>query len=515
LFIIVFISLTKLARQSGISPNIPTFLQALSAFPIAFFVPFVYALSECVHLRGDPGVLIKANNGDVIRYDDTGLILRLSDVVIAELRQRLGTSTLSLDPEVLGDIDAWNLRTQNDWYVFSANLQGGHGPRDFRRPIEGGHIIAVTSGPLFGILSIGGARRAGFNDMPRTFPYHVVSPADDVGSVGLEGMEKATSTNSLEQFKTLTRDALCGEEILKQRQAQGRSLPMIVARTETDDAHNVSMLSQGIAFDNFLTSARNLKTAALHLNKRPRLLAVGLDYTLEDITSTPTEYRDGMLTLMVKITENLEEMGFHKPLFISTFECGTRTDGTAAVLLAQWDLAVIPTDHDLVYSAPGYMFAQTEFDRPTDVARQEMAEMDAYAIEAANSGNQWACPMLLLAEQDGQSIRVTASAMTNLVLDGDDPLRAGPQNGFVLQGTENGAVITDVKIDANAPRDIIITCDKPPEGKNMFVAYAFGNTDSPDDLPANRGALRDEWAANSATERTLHRWALPCLLPVH
>lgn len=471
--------------------------------------------TENAYLRGDPGVLIRANNGDVIRYDDTGLILRLSDVVIAELRQRLGTSTTALDPEILGDIDAWNLRTHDGWHMFSANLQGGYGPRDFRRPIEGGHIIAATSGPLFGILSIGGARRAGFNDMPRAFPYHVVSPADDVGAVGLEGMEKATSTNGVEQFRTLTRDALCGEEILKQRQAQGRSLPMIMTRTETDDAHNITMLSQGIAFDNFLTSAKNLKAAALHLNKRPRLLAVGLDYTLEDITSTPTEYRDGMLALMAKITTTLGEMGFHKPLFISTFECGTCADGTSPLLLAQWDLAVIPTDHDLVYSAPSYMFAQTEFDRPTDAARQEMAEMDAHAIEAVNAGNQWACPMLLLAEQDGTSIRVTASAMTNLVLDGDDPLQAGPQSGFALLGVENGAVITNVNVDTNAPRDIIITCDKTPEGANMHLAYAFGNTNSPDEMPANRGTLRDEWDAVSATGRALHRWALPCLLPVH
>ena len=37
------------------------------------------------------GVLVRARNGDVIRYDSTGLVLRLSDRVIADIAMRLGT----------------------------------------------------------------------------------------------------------------------------------------------------------------------------------------------------------------------------------------------------------------------------------------------------------------------------------------------------------------------------------------------------------------------------------------
>ncbi len=35
------------------------------------------------------GVIIRAENGDVIRYDETGLILRLSDKVVADIAARL------------------------------------------------------------------------------------------------------------------------------------------------------------------------------------------------------------------------------------------------------------------------------------------------------------------------------------------------------------------------------------------------------------------------------------------
>ena len=35
------------------------------------------------------GVIIRAENGDVIGYDETGLVLRLSDKVIADIAARL------------------------------------------------------------------------------------------------------------------------------------------------------------------------------------------------------------------------------------------------------------------------------------------------------------------------------------------------------------------------------------------------------------------------------------------
>jgi len=34
-------------------------------------------------------------------------------------------------------------------------------------------------------------------------------------------------------------------------------------------------------------------------------------------------------------------------------------------------------------------------------------------------------------------------------------------------------------------------------------------------MPANRGALRDEWAYVNRDGARLHRWALPAALPVH
>ena len=57
-------------------------------------------------------VILRARNGDVIRADETGLTLRLSDEVVADLRRRLGATGAPayIDAACLGDVDAWDLR---------------------------------------------------------------------------------------------------------------------------------------------------------------------------------------------------------------------------------------------------------------------------------------------------------------------------------------------------------------------------------------------------------------------
>ena len=41
-------------------------------------------------------VILRARNGDVIRADETGLTLRLSDEVVADFRRRLGWNDAQL-----------------------------------------------------------------------------------------------------------------------------------------------------------------------------------------------------------------------------------------------------------------------------------------------------------------------------------------------------------------------------------------------------------------------------------
>ncbi|MCP3880763.1 MAG: hypothetical protein GY701_20570, partial [Sulfitobacter sp.] len=175
------------------------------------------------HAPSKRGVLLRAKNGDVIGFDETGLRLNLSDSVIADIHRRLpaGGQVLPVDAAVLGDVDAWNLREQGEWYVFDANLPGAQGTRQFRRKITAApdasapDIIADTSGAVFGVLAIGGTRRAVTADETLSFPYHVVTTGDDLGPAGAAGTETLAPTDLMQRLTEQTRDSLIADEILR------------------------------------------------------------------------------------------------------------------------------------------------------------------------------------------------------------------------------------------------------------------------------------------------------------
>ncbi|WP_127115753.1 hypothetical protein [Shimia sediminis] len=503
-------------------------------------------------LRGDNGVLISAPNGDVIQFDDSGLIMKLSDQVVRDLAARLAdvedgsttaaplqttTGSVSLiDAEVLGDVDAWHVLQDGDWFRFQANLRGADGPRGYRKPVHGGDIFADAPGAVLGLLSIGGPRRATGIEGHGRFPYHVVAPNDDVGAVGLIGSGSAQPVTGFSTIGEQTRDTLIAHAILQHQKSAGRALPLIMARCEADQSHDATALSRGAAFDNLLASAETLATVARSMGKTARILAVGLDYCIEDTTSTEDVFRDGIYALMQKTEQALGRLGFRKPCFISQFECGGLLSDDECHTEAQWQLAVNPGTSDLIYSAPGYMFEQNAIGRPTPAALGQMAEMDAHAIRAWSSGERiegefdsifgplW-CPTFLLAEREGgpegTTIRISATARSALVIDGQPDFGNVTHAGFSFENVENGAKIVNVRTSPDAPLDIFLDCDKPPEGTNLRLRYASGQRSElafdPDRVgfPVNRGSVRDGWSAPCSDGRQLYRWALPCVLPVN
>ena len=519
------------------------------------------SIERNIVLRGDGGVLISAPNGDIIQYDDSGLVLRLSDKVIQDIAARLedrqpsqvkpadpdikpdhsGAQILLKDAEILGDIDAWHVILENDWLMFQANLADSNGPRGYRRPVGGGDIIADAPGAVLGMLSIGGPRRAVGVDGVGDFRYHIVAPNDDIGAAGLAGSATAELSGGLSNLREQTRDSLIAQAVLHSRKAANRALPLIMARCEADQSVSADALASGLAFENLITAAKTLAAVAKSMGKKSRILAVGLDYCIEDTTSTDTgtAYRDGIYALMRKIELTLGELGYRKPCFVSLFECGGLQSDAGCHTQEQWELATNAAGFDLIYSAPGYMFEQTLYGRPTAKALGQMAEMDAHAIEACaqvprNSDEisagvgQWCCPNFLLAERepptpenDTHTIRVTGNALSELVIDQAADFGSPDRAGFRLENVENGAQLVAVRLCPDNPLDLLLDCDIAPEGADLRLHYACGQTARSEDLkdqtgfPHNRGCIRDSWHADSADGRRLYRWALPCILPVH
>jgi hypothetical protein len=461
------------------------------------------------------GVVVRAPNGDVIRYDPTGLVMRLSDRVIEDIALRLGTAPATaspaMDQTLLEDIDAWDIRAEGDWLRFTARLDGRQGVRGFLRHRDGGAILGDGQGAVMGVLALGGPRAALATPGRSAYPHHVVAPADDIGAVGMAGIEAAPDTDRLEPLRECTHEALVAETLLDWRMEAFAPLPLFVARAETDASPTAADLARGQAVANLATAAHNLRAAATLMGRRARIAAVCLDYALEDLSEDAAAYRDGMLAAMASVEAALAAEGFDTPLFVARFENGLPDAAPAAALEGQWELSWNHGDHRLVHSAPAYMFALDAHDRPTAEARRQMAEMTAAAIVA---GTDWRCPVLHLAEREAgaeETIRVTLQAGEDLVLDAEDPLGAGPAMGFRLTGAENGAAIREVAIAPDDPKAILLRSDRRPEGADLRVAYAVT---AEGDARRATGAVRDTWSLESRTGTRLHRWALPAHLPV-
>lgn len=467
------------------------------------------------------GVIIQASNGDVIRYDETGLVLRLSDQVLADIAMRMGVgagvSAAPTSPTMGGDVqrvdphdyipglEAWGMTLVGDWLYFTADLPGKQGVRGFLRAKDGGHIIADTSGPVLGILGLGGPRAALAMRRISDYPQHILCPDDDIGAVGHAGIETASETAKLGPLREVTHEAIVAENLLSERQRARRNLALFVTRVETDNAASSQELADGTAVKNLRVAARNLANAAHALGKPASVVAVTLDYTFEDQSGSSTAYRDGMMQVMENTASCLGDLGFHSPRFLARFDNGTAELNAPHVIDGQWELGWNHGDHAFTYTAPSYMFDYDDFDRATDAARQDMADMTAAAINDAD----WHCPTFLLAErllENPNTIRVTTKSLENLVIDPDAPFDTGAAFGFTLMGDSLNGTITDVVVDPDDPKSLLLTCDGIVEDGDTFVAYAYGET--------RAGAVRDTWGQTGVRGQILHRWALPCYIPL-
>jgi hypothetical protein len=458
------------------------------------------------------GVIIRAENGDVIRYDETGLVLRLSDKVIADIAARLElkpqavVAEAQLLPDLPDDVDLWAARREGDWVFFQANLPGGDGARGYRRHVAGGAIIAEARAPLLAILGIGGTRAGLGSPGPARFPWHVLAPADDIGAVGMGGEGEATASPALEPLRDLTVEALLADELLARRRAAHQALPLVVVRAETDTSTTAHDLGGGVAVANLDQAFANLVAAAERLGTGAQVLAVVLDYTLEDLTGDPVAYRDGMIALMERITRGMAKWGLARPVFLAAFDCGTQTVTHGPGLEGQWELSWNHGDHQLVFAAPSYAFQIDDTGRLTDAGRTAKASLLADALLAVQAGGRWQCPTIQLAERAGKDIRLICAASDGLVIDEGDPFGAGKTAGFALHGVTNGAKITGVEIDKTDAKAVILRLSKRPEGQ-VFVTYAHAAEPGAGPYPANRGSLRGDFGEGSC-----RRWALPARL---
>ena len=127
-----------------------------------------------------PQTIIRAENGDVIVADETGLRMRLSDRVIEDIAMRLGKFGQSHgdmlrrddshdfledgDPASQADhlidcigenIDCWDVRQRNEFASFMADLPGRQGVRGFLKHLKGGGNSRTNFSPSAHHITLG------------------------------------------------------------------------------------------------------------------------------------------------------------------------------------------------------------------------------------------------------------------------------------------------------------------------------------------------------------------------
>lgn len=397
-----------------------------------------------------------------------------------------------LDTEVLGDIDAWNLRMMDDWYYFEANLAETDGPRGYRREVSGSEILADAPGPVLGFLSLGGARVARSLDGRGTFPHHVVAPADEVGAVGLAGLEAAHVCEKAARLTEQPQIAATAHAFLSLKRQKAQGLPLIVARAEHDESTSTTGLCSGTAYQNLVAAAQSVSKIAGWLGKRTSELIVSIEFVLEDVSGSAEKWATEMHALMRAFEREATTAGFRKVHFLSVME-----HEDAARIPAQFELGLFSKDISFTWVAPAYAFARDTYFRTTANGMTQRAQIEALVIRELLSGGEWRSPTLLLAEWDRSlhAIRVTSDAARALHLDQSDPFHAGAHFGFSVVGAE----VTSVALCPSDDRAVLVSVSQPPPpGSELRFAVSAP------------GALRE----SSADGAGPFRWALPARLKI-
>jgi hypothetical protein len=192
------------------------------------------------------------------------------------------------------------------------------------------------------------------------------------------------------------------------------------------------------------------------------------------------------------------------PHIIVSQSAGTAKDGTSEVILAEGQLDTAHPALGILVATPTYPYARMQ-DMPATLepaAQMRVDELEALAVAARQENQPWFCPSLRQAYGRETLVLVEFAALSPLVLETGF-------HGIDIVGASNSPQITNVAITGTTVR---LTLDKVPEGRDVFITYAWGaqRDAATDGKHANQGALRDSWSHPSLLQpgETLHRYAL-------
>lgn len=470
-------------------------------------------------------ILLSAENGPILAADDTGLVLRLSDRVVADLARRLAmlpdgapqsapvsapdavtTPATPLDPAVLGDIDGWDVIRQGDWLSFTARLPGAEGTRRYLRHASGSAMLAQAPGPVQGVFSLAGGRRFNAPSLVPDFPFHILgtAPFEDAGE----------DPPLFDNLRHCGLDADLAAALLRRRHADYRALPLFACAASLLPASPLDPQDKLTAFRAALARFAGLAAA---LGKTARIAAICLEISPDQIADDQDadSFHRALLAHLDNLAGAIAAADLPPARFLITLDCGgwwgTGAPRARIAAEALCRLALCPGTHDLTVTGSTAPLAQDRLGQPLREAALVQAELESLALESLAGRAAWTAPTLCLVERDSpRSLRALFKSSAPLVLDPEDPMGTGPLAGFALTGAP-GVEIAEAMIDPQDDRSVRLTLSADlPRDVPARLDYAIPTAPDPDRrLPGWAGALRDDWQGATGTGGLVHRWALP------
>lgn len=421
---------------------------------------------------------------------------------------------------MLEGLDIWNLRRLDGWWWFDGRLPGASHTRSYRLRDGTDVIIAATDAPLMGVFELGGqsAAYATPGDVP--YLYNVFTAADDIGPVGMAGLERAPATDALSRMRERTVAALVAQTLLRWCEDGFHRMPLFYVRSETDSSASAAAFTKGQAIGNLSVALQNWRDAAQAIDSPCTLLGLIVDVAGDELGKG---FAQGVQILLTELRARAG--GAREARVFMTFDVGNQIPIRDAMIRAQHDCVLSLCGPDTVMVAPGYMFDHERHGWLSDTGRLHKAEMIAAAMtfvppaRRPGIGGQveegWFCPLPLLADWEHDQIRLTCrTASGSLIIDDRDPFEAGDHAGFRVFDPAGIAQITDIRIDPEDGQSVLIRCNaKPSQGAVLF--YAAGAEQNFERRhPVNTGRVRDDWHMFSVDGSDLHRWMLPCSLTI-
>ncbi len=351
---------------------------------------------------------------------------------------------------------------------------------------RGGITLAQTPEVVLGHIAFGGAPSSD-RPTPQDFRYHVVD-------VQLNGTGRTAGARAMGIATNLVKDAhkrglrtVIATDVLKAGVTMTEAMP---------DGPLFDRLEDGLstAVDAVEGWDKTLFVDRISL----RLLTGAPDTTQAEAAS---HYVHTARALQRAIPTVTGQKSFPKVVISQTF--GTRTDGRSTVALAEGMLDLDNPATGFIVATPTYPFALMDGMPATldGSAQMLVDELEARAVAEVQQGREWRCPSLRYALIRGSEITAEFTAMSDLILEDGD-------HGFRIH---DGDDIIMPKVKEVTGTTVTLTCDKARPTKDAYLTYAWGMTATDDNpYPANTGALRDGWQAQSVSDpkSVLHRYAL-------